>query len=170
MSQPPSRDFEALIEFISNRQQMPHAWGREANDCCSFPIRAVQAMTGRNPCRLKWTNRNGALRVIRRLGGMEKAIDRYFVRIPTAQAMRGDIAGVPDPVFGIHPMIVEGDTLVGPGETGNKRAPRRAMIMAWSATLPKDNPSPAAKAAPAPGSKPPPRRSDPPAPAKGRGK
>jgi hypothetical protein len=34
--------------------------------------------------------------------------------------MRGDIGGVLTPQFGIHPMIVEGLTLVGPGDRGNR--------------------------------------------------
>lgn len=134
MTSLPSRDFEALIEFINSRQPLPHAWGRHANDCCSFPIQAVEAMTGRNPVgRLTWTSRRGAMRVIGRLGGLEKAIDRYFARIAPSMAMRGDIAGVPHPQFGIHPMIVDGATLVGPGERGLMRLPRRAMVVAWSA-------------------------------------
>jgi hypothetical protein len=48
--------------------------------------------------------------------------------------MRGDIAGVPDADLGIHPMIVEGDMLVGPGDKGLRRLPRRAMTIAWSTT------------------------------------
>jgi len=133
------RDIAALLTFIESRQRSPHAWGREANDCCSFPIQAVEAMTGRNPCgRLTWTTRSGALRVIKRSGGLEKAIDRYFVRIAPARAMRGDIAGVADAKFGLHPMIVEGETLVGPDGKGNRRLPRRAMVVAWSATLSRD--------------------------------
>jgi len=135
---PLRRDLTALLAFIESRLQTPHAWGREANDCCSFPIQAVEAMTGRNPCRrLTWATRRGALRVINRAGGLEKAIDRYFVRIAPAQAMRGDIAGVVDEKFGIHPMIVEGEMLVGPGDKGLRRLPRRAMTVAWSATLPR---------------------------------
>lgn len=116
---------------------MPYAWGRKANDCSSFPLLAIEAMTGRNPVRLSWSTQAAALRTIKRLGGLEKAIDRYFVRIPPSQAMRGDIAGVPDETFGIHPMLVEGEMLAAPSDKGLRRCPRRAMVMAWSATLPK---------------------------------
>lgn len=131
---PLTRDVEALLALIEERQATPHKWGREANDCASFVLAAIEAQTGRNAGgRITWSGRKGGLRVIKRLGGMERAFDRYFVRIPPAQAMRGDIAGVADPTFGIHPMIVEGETLVGPGENGLRRLPRRAMIMAWSA-------------------------------------
>lgn len=132
------RDIEALLAFIESRQQVPHTWGRLENDCCSFPIQAVEAMTGRNPCgRLTWSSRAGAVRVIKAAGGLENAIDRYFVRIPPSCAKRGDIAGVADATFGIHPMVVEGEMLVGPGDKGQRRLPRRMMVTAWSATLPK---------------------------------
>jgi hypothetical protein len=33
-------------------------------------------------------------------------------------------------------MIVEGETLVGPSEKGNRRLKRRAMTMAWSIEKP----------------------------------
>lgn len=133
------RDVGALLAFIDSRQAVPHAWGRKANDCCSFPIEAIRALTGHNPCPgLRWTSRRGALLVIkRRFGTLEAAFDHYLVRIPPALAKRGDVAGVPDEAFGVHPMIVEGDTLVAPGERGLKRCPRRHMTIAWSATLPK---------------------------------
>jgi len=138
----PDRDVMALLAFIESRQVVPHAWGRKANDCVAFVLAAVRAQTGENRGRrLVWSSRGGALRVLKRLGGLGAALDAHFVRIPPAQAMRGDIAGVADPVFGIHPMVVEGEMLVGPGDRGNRRLPRRAMIAAWSATLPRESAS-----------------------------
>lgn len=135
------RDIEALITFIDSRQGIPYEWGRKANDCVGFVLDAVKAQNGRGRAsELKWSSQTSALRVITRLGGLESAFDRYFQRIPPSRAMRGDIAGVPDETFGIHPMIIEGETLVGPGERGNRRLPRRAMTTAWSATLPKPKP------------------------------
>lgn len=131
------RDIEALLAFIESRHYAPHAWGRDANDCAGFALAAVEAQTGEKRAqRIRWASRAEALRVIGRFGGLEAAFDRYFQRIDPIQAMRGDIAGVPDEAFGIHPMVVEGALLVSPGETGNRRAPRSAMVMAWSATLP----------------------------------
>lgn len=127
----------ALVRFVDSRQSAPHAWGRAANDCVAFVLDAVEAQTGRSRAsRLSWSTPADALRVIRRFGTLQAAFDHYFQRVPPALAMRGDIGGVPDEAFGIHPMILEGDLLVAPGEKGNKRVPRRAMIMAWSATLP----------------------------------
>lgn len=135
------RDIEALIAFIESRQNVPYEWGRKKNDCVSFVLDAVKAQNGRGRAsELKWSNQIGAVRVIKKFGTLEKAFDHYFQRIPPSMAMRGDIGGVPDEAFGIHPMIVEGDTLVGPGDKGNRRLPRKAMTTAWSATLPKPKP------------------------------
>lgn len=127
------RDIKALIAFIDSRQNTPHEWGRKKNDCVSFPLQAVKVQTGKNRATaLKWNDEKSGLKAIRKAGGIEAGFDRYFQRIPPAQAMRGDIAGVPDERFGIHPMIVEGEMLVGPALKGNKRLPRKAMTMAWS--------------------------------------
>jgi hypothetical protein len=128
------RDVAALVAFIDSRQRRPHAWGRFANDCLGYALGAVEAQTGiRVAPELAWSSRAEALRLLKRFASLEAAIDTYFVRIAPAQAMRGDIAGVVDAAFGIHPMIVEGSTLVSPGENGNRRAPRKAMRCAWSA-------------------------------------
>lgn len=130
------RNIEALLEYIESRQHMPHAWGRHRNDCVAFVIGAVEAQTGHSRAtRMRWSSEASGLRLIKRLGGLEAALDSFLVRVPPAMAMRGDIAGVPDDKFGIHPMIVEGDLLVCPGEKGNRRAPRRMMVVAWSAVL-----------------------------------
>lgn len=64
-------------------------------------------------------------------------LDERFGRVPVALAKRGDIAGVEDAELGIHPLIVEGGTLVGPGEKGNRRLPRSDMVVAWDVSRPK---------------------------------
>jgi hypothetical protein len=126
-----SRDIPALLEFINSRQTMPYWWGE--NDCATFVGGAVNAATGKDPLKgLRWSSQAGAMRVLKREGGMEAALDKRFKRVAPSMAKRGDIAGVPDPVLGIHPMIVEGEKLVAPGDGGNKRIPRRAMVVAWS--------------------------------------
>lgn len=126
-----SRDIPALIAFIDSRQTMPYLWGE--NDCAAFVGGAVKAATGKDPLKgLRWSSQTGAMRVLKRVGGMEAALDARFKRVSPTMAKRGDIAGVPDPALGIHPMIVEGEKLVAPGEDGNKRIPRRAMTVAWS--------------------------------------
>ena len=127
------RDGEALTAFINSRQSVPHRWGSNANDCMSFAAGAVKAQTGVDPARgLKWRSHASAIRLLNGLGGVEAILDARFKRVPPSMAKRGDIAGVPDPDLGIHPMIVEGMELVSPGEYGNARAKRSAMVCAWS--------------------------------------
>lgn len=131
------RDIRALLAFIEERHTRPHEWGREANDCVSYSLGAAKAQTGHDRATsIKWHDEKSGLKALKKVGGIEAAFDRYFRRIPPAQAMRGDIAGVPDERFGIHPLIVEGEMLVGPGDKGNRRLKRREMVAAWSVTLP----------------------------------
>jgi hypothetical protein len=129
------RDIAALLAFIDARQNTPYEWGRDKNDCVGFALGAVEAMTGKRPARsLKWATEKTGLKLIAKLGGLEAAFDKHFKRIPPAKAMRGDIGGVPDEILGIHPMIVEGEDLVCPGDKGNRRCKRKHMTIAWSAT------------------------------------
>lgn len=127
------RDLTALIAFIDSRQNRPHEFGRDANDCVSFVLGAVEAQTGTDPVpKPKWKSPATALRALRKYGSLEAAFDAHFRRIPVAMARRGDIAGIPDDDFGISPAIVEGDTIVAPGPKGNRRLKRRTATVAWS--------------------------------------
>jgi hypothetical protein len=130
------RDLEALLRLIDARQRIPFAWA-QPDDCVSFADAAVFAQCGWRPLRgMRWTTQHGALRVIKRLGGIEPAIDARMTAIAPSMAHRGDIAGVHDPVLGIALMVIEGELLVGPGDQGLKRLRRRAMVRAWSAEQP----------------------------------
>lgn len=129
-----ARDHDALIRFIAERERTPYRAGRRHNDCAAYAGGAVSAQTGRNPLRgLRWSTEAGAARVLKRLGGMNAAVSARLTPVAPASAARGDVAGVADEAFGLRLMIVEGNTLVGPGARGNKRMPRAAMIKAWSA-------------------------------------
>ena len=128
-----SRDVEALLAFIESRERLPFAFGRPGNDCASFMLDAIAAQGGADPFPGKtWKNEQEAARVIKRHGGLERAVTKRLRAIPPAMAQRGDVAGVPDDRFGVSLMIVEGATLVGPGARGNKRLPRSAMTRAWT--------------------------------------
>ena len=130
-----ARDYRALIRFIESRHSTPHSWGRRnGNDCAGFALAAVEEQTGTEVAAdLDWTDESSALRTIAKFGSLERAFDAYFDRVPPSLAQRGDVAGVVDPEFGIHPTIVEGQTLVSPCSTGNHRVPRSKMTVAWSA-------------------------------------
>ncbi|MBO9526416.1 MAG: hypothetical protein J7517_09850 [Sphingobium yanoikuyae] len=127
------RDFEALDRYLAARRAMPFAYGSRANDCVSFYAGAARAMTGKDLMQgRKWSSELGAARVIARLGGFEAAIDAHMTPIAPALARRGDAAGVFCPDHGMMLMLVEGDTLAGPGDTGILRRPRSAMLTAWT--------------------------------------
>ncbi|MES2175114.1 MAG: hypothetical protein V4523_14365 [Pseudomonadota bacterium] len=127
----------ALYRLLSERAAMPFAWGDQANDCVSFAAAAVKAQTGK---RVKfggheWSTAIGAQRVLNKLDGLAAAVASELQDIAPALAQRGDIAGVPTRPGGndMLLMVVEGDTLVGPGPDGLMRMPRVSMTMAWSA-------------------------------------
>jgi hypothetical protein len=126
-------DREALAGFLAGRLAMPFAWGREANDCVGFVLAAIEALSGHDVLPgVTWTTERGAARVIRRLGGLERAVDARLRPIAPAAALRGDVAAIADERFGVSLLIVEGSSLVGPGGRGLKRLPRSAMTKAWS--------------------------------------
>lgn len=137
------RDYSALVAFLHSRAATPFDWGKNprrkgspdsGNSCVHFAAGAVLAQTGRNimPALPSWSNEVGARRVLKRLGGIEAATDRVLRRIPPAMAQRGDIAGV-ETADGLLLMVIEGDTLAGPGASGARRLRRSRMVAAWSA-------------------------------------
>jgi hypothetical protein len=128
-----TRDIPALLAEIERRAPLPHAWER-GRCCVSSALACVKAQTGVDHLAglPHWTTLEEALEVARSVGGLRAALDAAFNRTPPAFAMRGDIAALPDAEFGLRLMIVDGNTLVGPGEHGQDRLPRHAMRRAWS--------------------------------------
>lgn len=128
------RDFEALDRYLAVRRTMVFAWGSSANDCVSFYAGAAFAMEGVRLLKgLRWSTERGAARVIAGLGGLEAAISARMTSIAPSMARRGDAAGVRDERFGLLLMLVEGDTLAGPGNGSRlMRARRSAMTFAWT--------------------------------------
>lgn len=130
-----ARDYAALTEVIDSGVRTPFAWDDTGIDCVRFADQAVEAQTGASKLAelgLRWKGKAGAYRVLKRLGGLEAAVDKALRPTPCALALRGDVAmvaGRDGPAL----MIVEGDSLVGPGERGQIRLPRAAMTKAWSA-------------------------------------
>lgn len=79
---------------MQQAQAQPFAWGR--NDCCTFAAEAVHAVTGRSVLPLlpgQWTSARTARTVLRQLGGLQRACDRFLgPRVAPALAQPGDIA------------------------------------------------------------------------------
>ncbi len=129
------RDMEGLLRFLEARASVPFAFGRGGNDCVAFAGGAVKAQIAVDPLAdLHWSNAEEGRALLKAEGGMRAALGRRFRRVPPALAQRGDIAGVRCGEFGTRLMIVEGETLAGPGERGIRRMPREAMQAAWSVT------------------------------------
>ena len=130
-----SRDYTALVAAIEVRSAQGFGW-RRGQDCLSFSAACIEAQTGEDILAgvPHWKTRREALAIADQMGGLSWGLDQKRLPIPPAMAQRGDIAGLPDRLFGIRLMVVEGDTLVGPGARGLERLPRSAMTVAWSAT------------------------------------
>lgn len=129
------RDYPALMAFISSRVRTPFAWG--SNDCVTFAAAAVEAMTGREIAAgigATWSSERGAVRVLKRRGGMAAAVSSVLDSTTPGLAQRGDVAGWLDAKGRLQLAIVEGQTIAGPGPSGLARLPRSAMMRAWSAT------------------------------------
>jgi len=127
------RDLGALHKFIADRASMPFEWGHNKNDCVSFMVQAVQAMTGKKLLgKLKWKNEDQANAVLNAAGGIEAAVSERLTEISPAFAQRGDVGAIANG-NGLILVIVEGEHLVAPGHNGLRRLPRKLMVKAWSA-------------------------------------
>lgn len=125
------RDLAAFFALIERRSHIAFDW-RNGRCCVAFMARSVKAQTGIDPRgNLKWNSRRTALKVVAAEGGLIAAMDKRFDRVPPAMANRGDIAALPDRLFGIRLMMIEGETLIGPGKRGLERQPRGDMTIAW---------------------------------------
>lgn len=129
---PEARDIEALLATIERWNRRAFNW-RGARDCVRFAFACAEAQTGIDPMRgLHWNSKRDALRVARSEGGLEAAIDARFARrVAPSEAKRGDIAALPDRLFGIRLLVVEGASLVAPGARGLGRQPRQQATIAW---------------------------------------
>lgn len=132
------RDYTGLARFLDARMRTPFAWGDRANDCVSYADLAAQAQGYASFVRalgVNWTTARGAARVLRRLGGLEAAVDGALRAVPPARAMRGDVglvAGLPGGLAGASLVVIEGQTVSGPGPAGRIILPRAALLKAWS--------------------------------------
>lgn len=129
------RDHAALIAYLAESETVPFGYGPKEMDCARFAAGGVKAQTGRNPLRqeprLRWSSEAGAEQVLKRHGGLIRAVTDRLRSIPPAMARRGDVALIRngrETLLG----LVEGETLVAKGDR-LERYPRSAMIRAWSA-------------------------------------
>ncbi|MFO1081866.1 MAG: hypothetical protein U1E23_14705 [Reyranellaceae bacterium] len=105
---------DRLTEFVESRRRTPFAYG--SNDCCSFAIDAVDAVTGTRVREIDWQDERGALRMLAEAGGAEAAVTSMLGR-PSQNwqdARRGDICLVDQDGRDV-PLLCIGLALAGPG-------------------------------------------------------
>lgn len=113
---------------------MPFVWGDHANDCISAAAAAVVAQGGADHLvDLHWSTEDEAEAAIEAAGGVETALTaKLGDPIAPAFAQRGDIGAI---MAGNRMIlvVVEGDTLAGPGPDRLRRLPRKLLVRAWRA-------------------------------------
>ena len=108
---------DRLQEFVESRRRTPFAWG--SNDCCTFAVDAVEAVTGARVWAITWVDERGALRALADAGGAAVAIATALGR-PSQNwqdARRGDICLVDQDGRDV-PLLCIGLALAGPGVEG----------------------------------------------------
>lgn len=124
-----------LAIFLEERRTMPFAWG--PNDCITFGIDAVQAITGVRVREVTWTSAVEAMREIDREGGLERAISSALgtPHDNWRRSRRGDVvltgsnelaADEGGPV-----MVCIGAQLVGPGADRMQALPVSMARKVW---------------------------------------
>lgn len=115
-------------EFVSARQNMPFAWGR--NDCCVFAAEAIKAITGQDHAaefRGIYRTVKTADRLMNEMGGLE-AIASRFLGDPVSPKM----AAVGDIVMTGNTLgVCNGSTIIGPGKDGIAVIPMAEALKAW---------------------------------------
>lgn len=116
-----------LAEFLTANLGKKFQWGEW--DCVLFTGSWIALATGIDPLAdlPKWTNEKQAWRIVKKLGGLEKAMDARFKRIAPNFAKDGDIALVGDRLC-----IFSGSQIAGPGPVGIVYVKRTEAICAWS--------------------------------------
>lgn len=129
------RDLTAFHAWLEARRSWEFGYrpAPETQDCARWIAAGVRVQTGRDPLRGfagRWTTELGAARVIRRHGGMARAVDTVLRDIPVTFAGRGDVAMTAEGAL----TFVLGDMLVGlDTTTGYVHLPRAHAVRAWSA-------------------------------------
>lgn len=113
--------------YIAENLKTPFEWGK--HDCVLFASNWVKIATGKNPLKglPKWKTERSALRAIKSVGGLEKALDDRFNRINPNLAKDGDVA-----LYNGAVCLFSGPYIVGPSATGLNFFNRMEAKCAWS--------------------------------------
>lgn len=113
--------------YIAENLKTPFVWGK--HDCVLFASKWVKIATGKDPLKglPKWKTERAALRVIKSVGGLEKALDERFKRIHPNLARDGDLT-----LYNGAVCLFSGPNIVGPSATGLNFINRMEAKCAWS--------------------------------------
>lgn len=133
-SAPWRRDYRALVAFMRGLDGRVFGWSREDLNCITLAAGAIQAQTGADRLAgLQWAGQREAMEMLAARGGLIPAVSDFLEPVALAHAVRGDIGAVPSALSGHGLVIVEGQSVIGIGETGRVWLPRKALVCAWSA-------------------------------------
>jgi hypothetical protein len=129
---------ERLAEYVAARVSMPFAWG--SNDCITFAAGAVEAITGQHPPMPVWHDVREAMRELRTIGGIERAVESIgliewhrpdvarrgdVVLVPSVTAVDGYRSGRP------YMAVCLGHVCAAPGGCGIVYGPMSAAMRGW---------------------------------------
>jgi hypothetical protein len=123
-----------LALHLQARQFAPFVWG--SNDCCSFAIDGVVAVTGHDymaPLRGQYSTAAQAARLMRDAGGLQALVCQHLgaTRPQAAQAQRGDVVLLPTP-HGPALGLCVGAQAIAAGELGTVAYSMTAALAAWA--------------------------------------
>lgn len=114
-------------DYLTARLQMPFEWGIE--DCICFAIGWVEIATGQDylSAYRPWKTEKEALRLVKKLGGVEKLFDANLKRIHPNFACDGDLTLIDGTAY-----LFSGSHVVSVGKTGLVFRNRMEATCAWS--------------------------------------
>jgi hypothetical protein len=115
-----------LPDYIAANLTRPFVWG--SHDCILFGFGWVNQQTGRDWLAefTPWKTPKQAMRIVKRLSGLEAAFDARFTRINPNLARDGDIA-----LYNGCMCLFSGPHIVGPGPDGMTFVNRLRATCAW---------------------------------------
>lgn len=115
-----------LAQYLTESLTRPFKWGE--HDCTLFVLAWVKEQSGRDFLEdiPRWFSERGARRIIKGLGGLEKACDERFIKIPKEQAKDGDIG-----IVGESLCLFVGSRVVATGIDGLMYFDRGEARCAW---------------------------------------
>lgn len=118
-----------LDEHVRAHRAAPFRWG--VHDCVGFAARTVAALTGQPVQAPQWRGQRDAMRLLRRVGGVQGAAASVLGDMrPAATARRGDVVLVEQ---GGRPLLAVclGHVWTAPGPDGLVYGPMSAALGAW---------------------------------------